>query len=79
LLRFSVNVREVEPETFKLGSLTIRPPKEEGGEFLVIIRASLEGRAFVGFTSGYDIGAALRLAIARVENGSMSWKEDQYA
>lgn len=62
-----------------LGSLTIRPPSVDGGDWLCVCRMSVEGRPHVGFISGHDVASCLRSLVSKLENGSMKWREDEYA
>lgn len=61
-----------------LRSFTVRPPKEDGGEWLVVARIRKEGEPMVGFTSGGDPAGALQTALNRMYNGSMDWRRDEY-
>ena len=79
LVRLSHIQERLDRADAVLGSLTIRPPSVEGGDWLLVCRMSLEGRPHVGFITGHDVAACLRSLVAKLENGSMKWKEDEYA
>lgn len=49
------------------------------GEVLGILTAHTDSAGIVAFQSGEDLGAVLRGMSSRVLNGSIKWKEDQYA
>lgn len=59
--------------------VSIKVPVNQGDEYLVIITAESPGGPVVAFTSGQSFAEAIRVAIARIENGSVKWKEDAYA
>lgn len=62
-----------------LGSITLRPPSVDGGDWMSVCRVSLDGVAHVGFVSGSDVAAVFQSLINMLENGSMKWREDKYA
>ena len=56
-----------------------RAPTQLGGEWLAVVSLlTTEGR-FVGFHSDVSFVAAVRGVCNRINNGSMIWKDDQYA
>lgn len=62
-----------------LRGMNVRAPALEGLEWLIVVRIEHDGRRQVGFCSGGSLGACLHLAIARLLNGTMNWKDDKYA
>lgn len=60
-------------------SLTLRSPKEDGGDWLVVIRAQQDGVPVVSFTSGNTPTAALESSLNRLSNGTAKWRDDEYS
>lgn len=59
--------------------LKLRMPTEERPDCLVIVSALKGDRVLVGFHSADMPAEAIRGAIARVENGTMVWRNDLYS
>lgn len=68
-----------EEDNFRLVALKLRAPMEDSAEYLVVVSAYVDGRAMVGFSAGSTIMEALLICSRRILNGSIKWKEDQYA
>jgi len=64
-------------EGMDIKELRIKPPAVEGGDYLVIVKAVVEGRAIVGFHGAGDFGDALRGCYERINNNAMRWREDK--
>jgi hypothetical protein len=60
-------------------SVRIRTPRTEGGEFLIVVKASVEGKRAVGFHSSTSLPEALSGAANRVLNRTLRWREDRWA
>jgi hypothetical protein len=58
--------------------LSVRVPSGEGEEYFIVVRARVGNDKRVGFNSATTFVEALRGTLARIENGSMIWKEDKY-
>lgn len=78
LVRLTYIQERLDKSDTVLGSLTLRPPSVDGGDWLLVCRVRVEERAYVGFVSGHDIPACMRSLVSKLENGSVTWKEDQY-
>lgn len=48
-----------------------------GGLFLTIVKATFEGRPYVGFHSADTPEDAIRGALERIRNTDMKWREDK--
>ncbi len=59
--------------------VSVRAPDVPGGEYFVVVNAVVEGQRSVGFGSGMDVISALGGTVARITNGTMKWREDDYA
>jgi len=60
--------------------MSVRGPAVRNGEFLITVRGvDHEGLPVVAFHGATDFGEALRGISARVNNGTMKWKADEYA
>lgn len=79
LLMFEAQVGRWFEAGYDLLSLTVRLPQSEGGEYLVILRANVEGVGMVGFSSGATLASALETLVNRMSNGSLNFQEDRYA
>lgn len=59
---------------------TVRGPAVSGGEFLCVIRGiDEEGKAVVAFHSAFALPALVRGVEGRLVNGTLKWRDDQYA
>lgn len=59
-------------------SLKLRLPTEARPECVVVVSGYKDGTYLVGFHSADMPAEAIRGAVARVENGTMVWRNDQY-
>lgn len=60
--------------------MSIRAPQFRDGEYLMVVRGlGQDGGMFVAFHSALDIGEVLRGVDARLRNGSLKWRVDEYA
>lgn len=60
-------------------SFTVRPPKEDDGDWMVVVRADVDNTPSVGFVSARDLSEVVALTTRKLLNGSVKWMEDQYA
>jgi len=67
-----------EERGFVLRDLRIRPPTGGRVEWLGVVRAYQDDGRVVGFCSAGSFDACLHLVCARLLNGSMKWKVDEY-
>jgi len=58
--------------------IRFRAPAGDGGAWQVVVRATKDAQKVVAFGDGATFAEALRGVIARLENGSIQWKEDKY-
>lgn len=66
---------QVEPTGF-----TVRGPRSRGDEILVVVRGvDHEGAPVVAFHGAYSLEEALLGLAARLGNGTLKWREDQFA
>lgn len=61
----------------KVREVRIRAPREAGEDYMVIVKAQVEGRMLVGFHGATSIEEAIRGAYERINNNSMKWKDDE--
>lgn len=59
-------------------SMGVRLPQYVGGDYLVTVRAYKDGEAVVGFHGADTFADVARGVLARMENGSMKWRKDEY-
>jgi len=62
-----------------IASVRVKVPLGDEVDYLIIVRARQEGRGVVGFHAGTTLRETLVGTIARLSNGSMKWKDDEYA
>lgn len=69
----------LDENDLSIDSMSLRLPQYVSGDYLVTVRARKEGVAVVGFHGADSMAEVLRGVMARLENGSMQWKDDKYA
>lgn len=62
-----------------LRHIKIKSPGLPGGEWFAVIAASIDGEAVVAFHSAPSFLEVVEGVCARINNGSLRWKVDQYA
>jgi hypothetical protein len=77
--QFEKWLRDKDADELDLVSFNIRAPKDDPGDYLVVIRCWVEGRQMVGFHGGETFVEVVLGAIRRLKNDNLRWKEDQYA
>lgn len=64
----------------RITGISIRGPRSTGDEFLLTVRGrDSEEAAWVAFHSAFELGDAVRGMVARAKNGSLKWREDEWA
>jgi hypothetical protein len=59
--------------------LSVRGPRVRGDEFLVVVKGLDEaGLPVVAFHSAMELGEALRGVEARISNGTLKWRADEF-
>jgi hypothetical protein len=76
--QFEKWLRDKDPDELDLVSFNVRSPKEDTGDYLVIVRCWVQGRQMVGFHGGETFVEVVLGAIRRLKNDNLRWKEDQY-
>lgn len=79
LMRFEGVADRLYDQETSLLSMSIRLKGDGRADYLIVLRARYEGAAWVSFHSADTLAEAMRGMVARLENGSVKWKEDQYA
>lgn len=59
--------------------MSIRLPQEDAGDYLVTVRARKGNNKVVAFHAANTLAEVLRGVLAKLENRSIRWKEDNYA
>lgn len=77
-LRFEQVGSRLWSEDVELRNITVRMPKAAGGEYLVVVRADVNDSACVAFESADTFAEVVRRVLAKLENGTVKWKDDQY-
>jgi hypothetical protein len=78
-VRFDTMIERLFDNDMEISGMSIRVPSGEGEDYFVVVRARIGNDAKVGFNSDATFAGALRGTLARIENGSMRWKDDDYA
>lgn len=78
LMQLAESLSKMNSGTERLVALKLRAPKGPGGEWLAVVSTLVDDERFVAFSSGVDFVVCLQTLGARLRNGSLKWKEDQY-
>jgi hypothetical protein len=79
LIRTERILEGLDNEDCIVTSLRVRTPGYTYSDYLVTIKAEIEGVPHVGFHGATTFGEAIQGAIERLQNRTMKWKADQYA
>lgn len=79
LVRFDTILERLFDDDTEIKGMSIKVPNAEGEDYFVVVRARIGNDAMVGFNSDATFAGALRGTLARIENGSMRWRLDDYA
>lgn len=77
-VRFDMMLERLFEDDIEVYGMSIKVPVSEGEDYFVVVRARVGNDRKVGFGNGASFAEALRGTLARIENGSMRWKDDQY-
>lgn len=66
-------------EDIEVDSLRVRAPREEGGEWLTIVKAWHGDKPMVAFHSAMSFAEALVGTLNRMKNKTLRWKDDEHA
>ena len=77
--KFALTCDSWDEDEVDIVSIRIRFPEGEGSDFLMVVRAFVEGQPMVGFSGGATFKEALWSGMERLVRGSMRWKEDMHA
>lgn len=78
LIRFEGMIERLDSNDVEVQGLSIRLPRTEGEDYLITVRGVVSGQRSVCFHAGITLAAALRGALARMENNTVRWKDDGY-
>lgn len=78
LLRFETVADSVFDRGDELMYISCRLKGSARSEYLLVLKARIGGVPVVSFHAAETLAEALRGLIARVENGSVKWKVDEY-
>jgi len=59
--------------------VSVTMPTETKPGYTAVVTAQVNGKAAVAFHGGETLGDAMKGLLERMENGSLTWKEDRYA
>lgn len=79
LYKVEAHIERLIKEEVYLKSIRLRAPQVRGGEWLAVVSIEVSGEGKVGFHSADGLTTVLRGTAARLLNGSMKWKDDEYA
>lgn len=66
-------------EEIHITAIRFKPRGLEAGEWLAVVTAEMDGSAVVAFHSGDGFVTTVTGICNRIMNGSLKWKEDEYA
>lgn len=72
-------VEHFDDDERELVAIRLKTPGCPNVEVLVVVSCNTKEGRKVAFSSGSDLIAALKTLGARLKNGSLKWKDDQYA
>lgn len=75
--RLALRLRE--EDELDVSGLSVRFPQGSGAEYLITVRARVDGVRVVAFHSAYTMGEALRGLYNRISTNKLKWKVDEYA
>lgn len=79
LERLTFMATRVGPSGLELVGMSVRFPREDGEDFLVTLRALDEaGAPVVAFHGAATLEDAVMGVVNRIDNGSLSWRADQW-
>lgn len=78
LMRLDRLVTQAMAEGAEWGNMTLRPPGVEGGEWMAIVRATMNQERYVAFVTASSLHELLRLVAAKALNDSLKWKADTF-
>jgi hypothetical protein len=78
IVRFEQVLERMFDEDEEILGLSVRIPSTEGADYLITVRARIGEKRKVAFHASYSFADTIRGLVARLENRSMRWKEDQY-
>lgn len=85
-LKLGIAVRQLEhwceklvPDHGIVKAIRFKAPRSVGGEWLVVVQVSTEKGGVVGFHSADDFSEAVKGLSSRLRNGSIKWRDDEYA
>lgn len=80
LVKFDQGLERAADDGWLLSGLTVRSPmRAEQGDWLITIRAVIDGTPSVAFAGSEDLIGALRAVAARWNNRSLKWRDDEYS
>lgn len=65
-----------DTQGMRITHMTVRSGFERGGEFLVTVKAQIEGRLYVAFHSANSPEDAITGALDRARDNALKWRED---
>lgn len=68
----------LDDEDISIVAIRARFPTSESPDYLVTVKAMVEGQAVVGFHGGETFHEALGGVLTRLQNRTMKWRSDQY-
>lgn len=76
-MRLDELMQQEDLQGLQLVEIRVKEAPSNPGEFLVVLKARLEGRPVVAFSSGSTVLDAISTAVERMRNSTMRWREDR--
>lgn len=79
IIRWESFVAKLDEDELTIKAIRIRYPEFPGGEYFLVITADVADKPCVAFSVGQGVLDVILVLAHRQMNGSLKWKEDQYA
>ena len=79
MFRMDALLERYDDEDVFIGGLSLRAPGMDQSDWFVVVRAETPEGKVVAFHSAPTFLEAIQGVVARLDNRSLKWKEDQYA
>lgn len=73
------NLDKLDAKGVSFDGMTCKAPTENRSDWMITIRATVNGEKVVAFMSGYKLSEAADRALRDFASGKLKWKVDDYA
>jgi len=79
LMGFDALLGRMFDEGIAFRGMSIRPPRQSGGDWFITVRVTINGEPQVGFHAAPYFNELVVGVCERMNNRTMKWKDDAYA